>query len=358
MRAKVSNLTTYSWLFLLCIFAFLTAQTNDSQDPSAENSEITQHNTSSYPLIPLRGILPDTVRKQNQHYLIESSIEVPTSKGVVVEKGVVFLFKNFTGLIVKGSLQVDGTEDQPVIFTSENDSIYNPHSLLEPAPFDWDGIVIHPSNGNSSLRHCHIMYSLFGIKSLTDKINLQKCIFRQNGNSDITINNKTLTVTESLFSYPEQEEDIHQDEPEPEPETFTDVSLSQDDESTVIDEAATTSEELTEQIITTSVPESNEQDIDLLQRNERRKKRIAMSFFSLSTVIVGGTWGTLEAIRYISAKEYFDDINEFSFDDKLKFNSQDWEKAKNETNKHSAFMITGFSIALVGISLFPFSFAF
>ena len=54
----------------------------------------------------LLGDLPKTVLAETGPYLVTSDIYVPAGKTVVVEPGAVFLFKNFTGLHVQGTLIV------------------------------------------------------------------------------------------------------------------------------------------------------------------------------------------------------------------------------------------------------------
>ena len=51
-------------------------------------------------------------------FIVEQDIIVPDGHKVVIKEGCVFLFNPFTGLQVLGELQVKGTQENPVVFTS------------------------------------------------------------------------------------------------------------------------------------------------------------------------------------------------------------------------------------------------
>ena len=111
----------------------------------------------------LGGPLPKILKAQAKPYYVIADIEVPANRVVTIEPGVVILFKNFTGLHVSGKLIAEGTKNQPIIFTSENDKKYNPSSVLMPNPYDWNGIYIHDGAFGSILTHCTISYTVYGI---------------------------------------------------------------------------------------------------------------------------------------------------------------------------------------------------
>src|SRR5665647_3097029 len=67
-------------------------------------------------LVELAGDLPKTVTADKSPYLVVADLFVPTGKTVVIEPGTVFLFKNFTGLHVRGTLIAKGTSIRPVVF--------------------------------------------------------------------------------------------------------------------------------------------------------------------------------------------------------------------------------------------------
>jgi hypothetical protein len=145
-------------------------------------------------LVELAGDLPKTVTADKSPYLVVADIYVPTGKTVIVEPGTVFLFKNFTGLHVRGTLVAKGTSSHPVVFSSENDQKYNKFSNLNPTPFDWNGIYIHKDGLGTVLENIRVTYSVKGIFSEIKFIRIGNGIFSDNGRSNCTIESEEKTV--------------------------------------------------------------------------------------------------------------------------------------------------------------------
>ena len=135
-------------------------------------------------------------------YLVVSDIVVPSGTECWIEKGVVFLFRPFTGLIVDGRLLVNGTPDQPVTFTSANNFLYNMNSMQPPQAFDWNGIIIASESYGSILRHITLSYSVYGIAAKTPNISIEKGLFFDNGQFHVTIKDKMQNVKNNVpFTY-------------------------------------------------------------------------------------------------------------------------------------------------------------
>ena len=149
----------------------------------------------------LAGPLPDTVRAGNRPYLVVGDIEVPVGKTVTIESGAVFLFKNFTGLHVQGKLVAQGTKEQPVVFTSENDRTRNSATQLYPNPYDWNGVYLHPDATGTIMSYCTVSYSVYGIVSETKFIRLDRVTFLQNGKSNLVVDGKAEAVTDAPYIY-------------------------------------------------------------------------------------------------------------------------------------------------------------
>jgi hypothetical protein len=97
---------------------------------------------------------------------------------------------------------VEGTEDNPVVFTSINDSKYNSNASQLPNAFDWNGIYLAEESGDVKFRNFKLMYSVFGIKSKKDDITLQNGYFKQNGQFHFTINDNIHYVQDNIsYSY-------------------------------------------------------------------------------------------------------------------------------------------------------------
>ena len=154
-------------------------------------------------------------------YIVDQDAVVPKNEQIVVKAGCIFLFKSFTGINVLGSMIVEGTEDNPVVFTSINDSKYNPDAAQLPNAFDWNGIYLSEESGDVKFRNFKLMYSVFGIKSKKDDITLQNGYFKQNGQFHFTINDNIHYVQDNIsYSYnvSEKEEPTKKEPKEKKPE--------------------------------------------------------------------------------------------------------------------------------------------
>ncbi len=160
-----------------------------------------ERKTISGALDTLGGPLPKILKAQAKPYYVIADIEVPANRVVTIEPGVVILFKNFTGLHVSGRLMAQGTKTNPIIFTSENDKIYNPGGALMANPYDWNGIYIHDDAFGTMLSHCTVAYSVYGIISDTKYIKLDPVTFKENGKSNLTIEGTKHTVTSAPYKY-------------------------------------------------------------------------------------------------------------------------------------------------------------
>jgi len=148
-----------------------------------------------------------TLDSTGNPYLVAQNIIIPLGKTLTINEGCVFLFKPFTGIIVDGSINVNGTKVHPVVFTTENDAKYNYNSNQSANPFDWNGIHITDKANQISLRNFLISYSVFGLKCQTENISIENGVFFQNGQFHFTINEKIQQVREGFpFSYNVREE--------------------------------------------------------------------------------------------------------------------------------------------------------
>jgi hypothetical protein len=147
-------------------------------------------------------------------YIVEQDILIPTGNKAIIKEGCVFLFKPFTGLTVHGHLLVDGTQEQPVIFTSFNDGEYNTASEQLPNPFDWNGILVTRESGTVALKNFSLRFSVYGIKAQNTNIQIDNGLFRQNGQFHFTINDKIQFVQDNIaYSFSGSDSTVIQDKP-------------------------------------------------------------------------------------------------------------------------------------------------
>lgn len=149
----------------------------------------------------IAGPLPSLVKAQKQPYLVISNIEVAPDKTVRIEPGSVFLFRNFTGLHVRGKLLALGKRDKPIVFTSENDRKYNPDSKRAANPYDWDGVYLNSDAIGSQFSYCKLEYSVYALNSETKFIRIQPMLFNDNGKEFVMIEGDEHPTTDKPFSY-------------------------------------------------------------------------------------------------------------------------------------------------------------
>ncbi len=142
------------------------------------------------------------ISKSGNPYIVNDNLVIPAGKQLTINKGCVFLFKPFTGIIVEGSLIVNGTSEEPVVFTSFNSSAYNPSSDQLPNPFDWNGILITMAASKVQLNDFILEYSVYGIKSQKEDLTINRGVFYNNGQFNFATRDAIQPVVEKIpFNY-------------------------------------------------------------------------------------------------------------------------------------------------------------
>jgi hypothetical protein len=143
-----------------------------------------------------------TFKSSGNPWIVKENIFVATDGMAVVKPGCIFLFKPYTGIVVSGTLEVEGLHEMPVVFTSVNDSSFNEASAQKAEPFDWNGIIIEKTAETVQMTDFILSYSVYGLKSKKEDVVLERGIFRQNGQFHFTINDKIKEVESNLpFNY-------------------------------------------------------------------------------------------------------------------------------------------------------------
>ena len=143
-----------------------------------------------------------TLDKAGNPYIISDNIIVQRKTTSIIKAGCVFLFNNFTGMIVDGDLSVEGTPADPIVFTTVNDSNYfeKPKQLAN--PFDWNGILITRNAAKVRMSNFILAYSIYGIKSEKEEFSIENGIFRANGQYHLTVRESIKPVNDNYpFSY-------------------------------------------------------------------------------------------------------------------------------------------------------------
>jgi hypothetical protein len=139
-----------------------------------------------------------TLEKSGNPFMVTDNVTIPAGKKVIIQEGCVFLFKPFTGIIVEGTLVVEGTLQDPVVFTTENDSKYNPDAKQFPNPFDWNGILIRAQAESVRLSNFVLEYSVYGVKSQKEEFLINNGTFSRNGQFHLTVGDKIKNVVEDV----------------------------------------------------------------------------------------------------------------------------------------------------------------
>ncbi|MDD5675280.1 MAG: hypothetical protein PHC61_14010 [Chitinivibrionales bacterium] len=152
---------------------------------------------------PINGPLQKfTLDSTGNPYFVTTDLVVPAGKKLTIKEGCVFLFKEFTGIHISGSIAVNGTANHPVVFTSVNDAVYNKKSEQAANPFDWNGILIDRGAPEAAFNNIGLSYSVYGIKAQSAAITVKNGLFKQNGQFHFTINDKIQFVQDNIpYSY-------------------------------------------------------------------------------------------------------------------------------------------------------------
>ncbi|MDD5674046.1 MAG: hypothetical protein PHC61_07785 [Chitinivibrionales bacterium] len=263
----------------------------------------------------LAGPLPPAIQNNGGCYLVTGDIIVVPGSTVTIDPGVVFLFKDFTGMQIHGTLLARGTSENPVVFTSKNDRHYARLDSVEAAPFDWNGLTVDGSGMGTVLEHCIISYSLFGINSLTEYITLSQCRFIQNGKSDLSVMGLKIPMVAQPFSY---------------------ASHAASSDTHVLTNPL---------VLAPRHPSSG-----------RTAFRVTSSFAFLGGLV----FGVLKTSAYLESRKRFTQLNN-SNDKKNLMDpaiQQEWDAAKNADNRDGAEMWAGYGFAFAGLLSFTVSFYF
>jgi hypothetical protein len=103
---------------------------------------------------------------------------------LTIHPGTVVLFRSL-GLIVKGKIQILGTEEQPVRLASLGAS-------------NWKGLIFDQSSVENKISYCEILGAEFGIRASKSNISIQNCLFQDNV-WGIVIDNGSVKINNSLI---------------------------------------------------------------------------------------------------------------------------------------------------------------
>lgn len=102
--------------------------------------------------------------------VVTSDVIVPDSFSLDIKAGCDIRFDGYFMIMVKGRLLANGTQEKPIVFTSNSS---------EPASSDWNGIIFSGAKSGGALNFCKIRYAF---KNLVWKTNatISECVFSDN----------------------------------------------------------------------------------------------------------------------------------------------------------------------------------
>lgn len=263
--------------------------------------------SNSAPPVALSGILSTNIKAGSGPFLVTGDLTVPPGTTVTIGAGTVFLFDNFSGLHIQGTLVCRGKKGKPVVFTSKNDHSWNPNAAVDAAPFDWNGIDIYPTAGGVSFEECMISYSVYGIKSQTDRFQLTRTEFAENGRCDLSINGNERMAGPGPFSYGL-----------PALKPVTAIKASAEDQ----------------------------------------RKFAYLRYPGLALAVGGAVVGTVALIQYPGAVHHFDQVNNPDAPGSQQYTAADWDKAKKSRDLYRGLLIGGWGSCAAGIMAVAVSFRF
>jgi len=307
------------YLVILAMGAFVVSSSNAQMLDSISDAR------------PLSGVLPETIEKAV--YSITGDIFISPGSTVNVRAGTVFLFKEFTGIHVQGALYVNGTAEEPVVFTSVNDTARIRKSSVQAAPFDWNGIDIYDDALGTTFNHCCIQYSVYGIRSQTEYLKLENVTLANNGRSDFTVKNERKEVTVP-FSY-----------------IFEYKPVRPDTTRINIDTVSYRADSVTSKKPSMGVePESG--------KKENRRMKVLLRVSGLALTLGGGALGAYFGEEYLDSRERFKELSVLDDTEKRIYTSKDWYNARDKRDKYLIKSAVSGGVAVIGLTSFIFSFAF
>jgi len=101
----------------------------------------------------------DTVWTNNIPHLIYNYVYLDSLKTLTIEEGSIIYFHHNAGMFIHGTLIVNGTKDNPVIFRGDR-----LESFYDDVPGQWGGIQLLSGGGQSKINYAEIKNAIVGIQ--------------------------------------------------------------------------------------------------------------------------------------------------------------------------------------------------
>jgi hypothetical protein len=125
-----------------------------------------------------------TLEWDKSPYLVKDALVVLPGATLTIRPGTVVWFRSL-GLIVKGKIQILGTEEEPVRLAGLGTS-------------NWKGLIFDKSSTDNKVNYCEILDAEFGIRASGSNVTIQNCLFQDNV-WGIVIDNGSAKINSSLI---------------------------------------------------------------------------------------------------------------------------------------------------------------
>ncbi len=145
----------------------------------------------------IEGEQAGVLAKNKSPFFVSGNITVNTLDTLIIQRGVELFFKEKTSLNVNGVLIAEGTRIEPIRFTAFE--------------YDWEGVHIINSAGNSSLIFCIFEYIYLprqisaengAVEIENTNVEIRNCYFQNNyvqNGGGLAITNSTVNVINNIF---------------------------------------------------------------------------------------------------------------------------------------------------------------
>jgi len=101
----------------------------------------------------------DTTWTNNIPHLVYNYVYLDSSKTLTIEEGTIIYFHHNAGMFIHGTLVVNGTKDNPVIFRGDR-----LESFYDDVPGQWGGIQLMSGGGQSKINYAEIKNAIVGVQ--------------------------------------------------------------------------------------------------------------------------------------------------------------------------------------------------
>lgn len=152
----------------------------------------------------------DTTLAGDKPYLLHNDLVVSDGVELILSEGVRFYIQKDKNIDIYGSLQANGTVDNPVVFRG-----HRTDNLFEDTPYDkvpgqWGVLSLHSTSFDNYLKHTHIRNALIGlyVDSLSNngnpKVKLENCRVENMTSTALYAVNADVLAENSIFANCEQ----------------------------------------------------------------------------------------------------------------------------------------------------------